>query len=470
MKNFNQSIIVVLIYSLIFFPVSCGGSKSGGTAQQQILGSQNSLSNNISGDASAVLNAVETFNQTYGSVVTFDEQSGTAWLNYMNNTLSPSLQDLSSQMNQLIDEEDELQSLLSQIDSTQNLVRQIEVGGQQTRQAILTELFVVGTFFAAVAATFFAVDSKVKARVRSIETKLETSRKNGKSQAQALSEHSQEIKIAHGDTIRDIQTFIATNAVTSTVSEGLNHCGKIAVNLISAANDALETNSQNLQVIGKRNSSNSKNLFQTNNSNISTVYLGGTTTGTLDKLPLGNWDFVVFADGHVRGTINDLNITTCSATTQTSVNMTTTEELNEALAQTQVQQNQTNSDNQFTILNYVNSNGSTGSGQGGQITVSGSSSFPTIRWTLSNVIAVWVVDQSGNYLFGLNGIDLDPEDQDDRLTTINSPLTYGNYNVTNTERMTGFRSSSPAWQTTSFYIIEIATQDGKSAAIVVQRN
>ncbi len=119
----------------------------------------------------------------------------------------------------------------------------------------------------------------------------------------------------------------------------------------------------------------------------------------------------------------------------------------------------------FTILNYMNIDGSMGSGAAGaNISLSGSEAMPTISWSVSNVFSVSVTSGS-SALYGIQGERMDSEGDLEQIPFAFSSVTYGDYGRSNTAPMEGVASVAPALQSGPYYSIMIGTLDGKFAVL-----
>jgi hypothetical protein len=132
-----------------------------------------------------------------------------------------------------------------------------------------------------------------------------------------------------GDSIRDTQSFISSNASASpAAAEPLRPCGQAVVTVIT---DRGETIKEAVRLIGRQKSvpQQSTNLEAQQSSAFEEthpIYLGTSTTGTFEHIPLGNWDFIVFSDQRVPTIIGDIPITTCEVPQPVTVTMPSIDE------------------------------------------------------------------------------------------------------------------------------------------------
>lgn len=473
--NLNLFLSRILIVCFIFLP-ACGGGSSGGASTPALdaLANQTATTTTLNTNMTTMVNSYDNFHNQYGNLTDFDDVTGQAVLDYYNKTLLPQLAVLQQNLDQLASEEQTLQGLIGSSSATQTLV----ADGIGPQKAFITELFVVGLFFTAVATAFIAVDNTVKSKVKAVENKIDNSIANGKSPAEAMNENRNDIRQTIGDINREVTNFIAVNSVTSGLSQGLSNCGNAMLNIFSTANDAQnlpkKQSNVKVKVIGHKNEVGPNELYyQTNGSNPSPIYFGETTDGSLNNIPLGDWDFVVFAEDHVRGTVKQYGIDTCSTNYDIPVNLNTKEEFEELTGGapttgTGTTTTDTSSTGTFTILSYVDRNGTIGTDIGNApISISGSASFPRFSWSLSNVIAVDVVSQNGDFIYGIEGIE---DDETDVIQKIFPPLTYGNYGVFKTEPLSSFSNPSPALRSGVIYIVQVISESGTGESVIFQVN
>ena len=119
----------------------------------------------------------------------------------------------------------------------------------------------------------------------------------------------------------------------------------------------------------------------------------------------------------------------------------------------------------FTVLNYINTDGSMGSSAtAANISLSGSAAAPTISWSVANVFSVSVTSGS-SALYGIHGGRMDSEGDLEQIPFAFSSVTYGDYGRSNTAPMEGVASVAPPLQSGVFYSIMIGTLDGRYAVL-----
>ena len=111
------------------------------------------------------------------------------------------------------------------------------------------------------------------------------------------------------------------------------------------------------------------------------------------------------------------------------------------------------------------------------IQLSGSTNAPTFSWSLSDVIFVFVINTSfpqptNPFLYGIVGIFIEdvPGTGIGHIVPINSPVTYGNYSITDTEIIDNFLAPSPPLVSGGVYTIEISLDNGDGAVIMFRVN
>ncbi|MBK8916192.1 MAG: hypothetical protein IPM64_16625 [Phycisphaerales bacterium] len=124
----------------------------------------------------------------------------------------------------------------------------------------------------------------------------------------------------------------------------------------------------------------------------------------------------------------------------------------------------------FTVLHYLNINGSSGSSAAlAQLKLTGSASAPQIGFQGSGVIALAVVSQNGEYLYAI-GSDGDGFSEPDQLPTIPFPLTYGNYAIPGLYRIDVAPAVAPVLKAGVIYTITISDIAGGGASLTFRVN
>ncbi len=122
----------------------------------------------------------------------------------------------------------------------------------------------------------------------------------------------------------------------------------------------------------------------------------------------------------------------------------------------------------FTVLSYSNTDGTTGiSADGAQITLSGSATAPTFSWSIPNVFVLFLVDQAGTPLYGIEGEREDEEGDIEQVPFAFSSVTYGDYSRTDTVPLIGASDSSPPLQSNTIHTVSVGTIDAAAVAILV---
>jgi hypothetical protein len=177
------------------------------------------------------------------------------------------------------------------------------------------------TLFTAIVATWGSTAIKTQAQVDRVKKKIKEGLDKGLSQAQAMVEASGTYKDAQNEVFLDLHITIATESFVSGLGTGLNHCGKIVVNLLDTANSALSA--AKVKLIGVKKDSKKAN----GEIEVSHFYLGESDDNIFDHVLPGEYDLVVFKDGYVRGSAADVSLPTCSAPATVNVTMATPDEL-----------------------------------------------------------------------------------------------------------------------------------------------
>lgn len=119
----------------------------------------------------------------------------------------------------------------------------------------------------------------------------------------------------------------------------------------------------------------------------------------------------------------------------------------------------------FTVLNYLNIDGSMGSSaSAANISLSGSSAAPVISWSVSNVFALYVTS-GASILYGITGERMDSQGDTEQVPFAFSSVAYGDYGRSNTVPLDGTSAVAPALQSGVLYSITIGTLDGRSAVL-----
>jgi len=108
----------------------------------------------------------------------------------------------------------------------------------------------------------------------------------------------------------------------------------------------------------------------------------------------------------------------------------------------------------FTILNYVNVDGSMGSSAAAaNISLSGSATAPVISWSVSNVFALGVISGS-SALYGIYGERMNSEGDLEQIPFAFSSVTYGDYGRSNTAPRGEGATAAPPLQPGEAVVLE----------------
>ena len=111
------------------------------------------------------------------------------------------------------------------------------------------------------------------------------------------------------------------------------------------------------------------------------------------------------------------------------------------------------------------------------IQISGSTNAPTFSWLISDVIFVFVINTGfpqplNPFLYGIVGVFVEdiPGTGIGHIVPINSPVTYGDYSITDTEIIESFLAPSPPLVSGGVYTVEISLENGDGAVIMFRIN
>ncbi|MCC7345459.1 MAG: hypothetical protein IT573_11010 [Deltaproteobacteria bacterium] len=432
---------------LIGFLVACGGGGGNGNGGDlnSVVGNQNEAMSDAAAKALELLTSFDSFHQNQEAIATYDENTGQAWLDFYNDEFIPGIEELEVQLDIISEEEANLAALVDQqkallADPTEKFIEPV------------TLIYISGVVtFVGVVSTWVAFKNSVVPQVKRVEDKIKQGRDQGKTQAQAMAEASSTYKDAQNKVFLETQKTIAVNSLFNTLSNGLESCGKIVVDLINIAGDNIDK--AKVKLFGKKKGSSGGNL------KLGTVeeglfFIGSADNGLFENVPLGDYDLYVFKDGYVRGNALNVSCSTCNATTNATVTMATIDEFF---------QDTGGDDGSFEIVSFVNSDGSQGTDLSqAQLKISGSAANPTFTWPFSNAIAFFVADPQATLVYGIESL----EDQNQDPIFFNSPVTYGNYGVPNTGPLDNALNPSPALQVGTTYTAQVGRDDATSASLI----
>lgn len=301
MRSVRLGLLFVCVGTL-----SCGGDGGGNVGG--IAAGENAAAAEAANATRELLTSFDTFHQQQQSITTYDETTGQAWLDYYNDTFLPGIDTLEQRLNLLAEEETRLDALVDAQASAAPLRRE---------KVAPVVIYIAGAAsFAAIVVTWVTFKDKIVPQVQRVEREIQGGLDSGLNTAQAISQASPVIRDAGNQIFEDLGTTIATNAVLSGLSQGLNECGQIVVSAVSIASDTL--GGGDTTVVGTRKRTRSaKGSGQTDNL----FYLGESSDGTFNNVPFGDYDLWVFKDGFVRGNVGDVSVQTCSAPTNVPVTL-----------------------------------------------------------------------------------------------------------------------------------------------------
>ena len=439
-----------LIPYMIGFLASCGGGNGNGSNgsdasdPNSVVSNQNKLMSEAAAKFLEVLTGFDSFHVQQQAINTYDENTGQDWLDYYNNTFIPQTEEMEEKFQQLADEEQKLANLVSQ--------QQALVFDPGVKFVEPLTIYVSGALiFAAVVTTWALFAARTVPQVKRVEDKVQEGLDKGLSPAQAFNEASSTYKDAQDNVFLDLQLTNAANAFFSALGNVPGHCHKIGVSLLNIGSEAL--NEANLKLFGKKKKAANGNL-KFGLLQDDSIYLGESDNGIFENIPLGEWDFFFFKDGFVRGNANDISLQSCAAPTNLNVTMLTTDDLFGGAS---------GGGGPFEIVTFFNRDGTQGTDPSqAELQVGGGTSFPSFSWIGGGAVAFVVVDQVGNHIYAIGAVD----DEDGNILSFNSPLTYGNYSVSNSEPLNTAQIPSPALQSGIIYTVQVAFLDGSSSSLV----
>lgn len=286
--------------------LSCGGD--GGGEVGSIASGENAAAAEAANVIRDLLTSFDAFHQQQQSIATYDETTGQAWLDYYNNTFLPGLDTVEQRLNLLAEEEIRLDALVDAQASAAAL--------RQEKVAPIVIYIAGAASFTAIVVTWVTFKDKIVPQVRRVEREIQDGRNSGLNTAQAISQASPVIKDAGNQIFQDMGETIATNAVLSGLSQGLNECGQIVISAVSIGSDTL--GGGDTTVVGTRNG---RRSGKASGPTDTPFYLGDSADGSFNNVPFGDYDFWVFKDGFVRGNVSDVSVQTCSAPTNVQVTL-----------------------------------------------------------------------------------------------------------------------------------------------------
>jgi hypothetical protein len=426
---------MVVIPFLIAGLVGCEQLFPGGGAGDPVT-LQTRLVGQASDKLDALISDMAELNARIEAAAVVDATLGAEWLTFMTRTWSPGL--------------DDSIALIEELEAS-NLELEGMVAGQPAgAKPFVTEFVVAAAFLAGVSAWLLQAGNFTKAKVQNVERALETSRAQGKTQAQAIAENGPLIKQTMGDIYRDTQLRIAKRSLSPQFHKPPGSCGTAAVKLVvNGAKVVKQT-----KLLGKRKAT--RKLPQ--ETEVGVVYLAGSDDGSYDSIPTGTWDLVVYSDDYVRGVARDVVIGQCTSAVPVDVDVMT---LDEATGSPSTPDAGATGD--FEVIGYRNTDGSIGAGAAGaEIQLSGSRTAPTISWTFGGAIVLMVTTQTGAATYGIGAL----EDDEGTRFPFASPVVYGNYAVASAEPLPQMPNPSPPLASGSVYVLTVAaTAEGKVATL-----
>jgi hypothetical protein len=297
----------------------CGTEAStggGNDAQRSIAVSQNEAAAAAAAKATQLLAQFDEFALRHLEIDTYDATTGQEWFDFYDDFFIPGIEELQTELGKMADEEAELQALVEASGASQQSLR--------SKIGMVALIYIGGALtFAAAVGTWAAFARRVVPKVDRVNRSVQAGRDQGLSQAEAMAAASDEYKDAQDEVFLDLQTTIATEAFLSGLSVGASRCGKIAIDLTNMAGEAIGVDPT--QLLGKKKGASNdtqKGSFEDDEF----FYLGQSEDGTYGNLPLGEYDFFVFKEGHVRGNAQGVLIETCSTTESVEVTMATLDE------------------------------------------------------------------------------------------------------------------------------------------------
>jgi len=248
---------ILLIPYLIASLAACGGSGGG---SESIVSTQNNTSEQLSSTSASIETDFDTVNNELGSVTTYDESTGNQLINYFNNTMSPAIDNLLSEVEKLQTSEQELEGLITESGGTVNLV--FDDGSFSPQSQIIVPLVAAGVILGGI---FLAVGNfalNFEARVKKVDDAVNKSLSEGKTPAQAFEINSQLMNNEFNAHRVDLLTFISTNNKgVDYIKEAFGRGGKLILDLVDAANNALGIK-ENSHLIGRKKDNSTSNLIK----------------------------------------------------------------------------------------------------------------------------------------------------------------------------------------------------------------
>ncbi len=200
--------------------------------------------------------------------------------------------------------------------------------GLEQKLAAATLIYISGTVtIVAYTATLVGFRNRVVPLVEKVARKVQEGIDQGLNQAQAMAAASAEYIQAQDAIFFDLQVTVATEAFFSGLATGASHCGKIALDVINIAGDAIGPAVTKLFGKEKSGAGGKQSLTQKQGDETEAIFfLGESEDGSFENVPLGDFDLLVFRDGYVRGNVQDVSLQTCAVTQEVPVKMATLDE------------------------------------------------------------------------------------------------------------------------------------------------
>ncbi len=443
-----------LVVSMSF--IGCGGG--GGNTGQSTASSQNDSSEQLTNTISELISDFDKINDEFGDITVFDENSGNKVLNYFKDKAVPQLDEALADLQQLQADETALVNFITTNGGT--VAFTLDEDSPDLQAGIVLQILGAAAILTAMALPLLNFGLNTKARVKRIEDGIQKSIDSGKSPAEAWNENSGTMKKEFDEHRLDLSIFIAeNNEGTGFIKSALSKTGRILVEMKDAVGNLIDIK-KNSHLVGAKKD-NTSNLVKSQSTNLSPIYMGAAGDNNFSNVPVGLWDFVVFQDGYIRGVME--NVTISEGSNFQSVVMHSLDELDDA-----TEDDDNTGSGSFSIDGFSNIDGTIGSnGADADIQLSGSGSFPTISWPFGQAATLLVSTAgTGSTIYGI----VSGQDENDNLIPLQSPVTYGNYNIADAVPFGAASNPSPALSVGQQYLITMSTITGGTASLIFTVN
>jgi hypothetical protein len=318
----HRRFFVAVVLAAMFATSSCGTdspSSEGTSTERSIAVAQNEAAATAVAKAAELMARFDEFDDRHIDIETYDATTGQEWLDYYNEEFIPAVEALEQALETMAERERELGAWVEASRAQ---------AGLEPKLAAATLIYISGTVtIVAYTATFVGFRNRVVPLVEKVARKVQEGIDQGLNQAQAMAAASAAYIEAQDAIFLDLQVTVATEAFFSGLSTGASHCGKIALDAINIAGDAIGPAVTKLFGKDKSGSGGQRNLTQKQGDETEAIFfLGESEDGSFENVPLGDFDLLVFRDGYVRGNVQDVSLQTCAVTQEVPVQMATLDE------------------------------------------------------------------------------------------------------------------------------------------------